>query len=422
MKRIVAATLVLFFITACDSQEVTKQKVIFEDAMSSFRSGDDDDAIEKSTSLINDGSDPFLVGQAYYLRGYIKEKRDSAFAAYTDYVHALKNYEQADNDIYQSKILNELGQLFYHFSSHQLALQYFDDAYNKATITNEEKLIANSLYGRGQALKQLGKLDEALDVMYEVLNLESKLERLDYFIDVKLEMADIHHRATSYNFAIENNWSAINSAYNTESEDYIKAKAFNNLADIYLDQKLFSEAKPFLDSSLHYNALSGTEIAVLYNNAGRYYHGTGNDFVAASFFKKSLDNNHLQTDLDEISETKHNLEQMFKSGMSQDSIIMYYQAMTSISVPDYIVKQRIEFAENKQRLEAKEASMMISALNSEKNLLALIAAGLLTAMLISTFFFLRNYSKRKTHSIYNSPKVIKMYESEKLIEQELNSL
>lgn len=357
-------TILLAQMFGCDFN--SSRNVYYEGYLRSlqlYKDGNFEDALINIDSILNHSRDYKILGDTEYLRGYICHLRDSTELAYFAFLNAKNHYNQINDGKGLSKCNNILGRIFYEYDSYIIARQYFDKAYFYSKKYDDDKLIANSLFGLGLVEKELGNLVRATEILEQVLDIEAKLKRLTYFIDVWLELGIVHHLAGSYRYALEKNWKAINTANGTDVEKITRARAYNNIGNIYLDKRNYKKAQQYLDSSLDLNVLKGSEVAVLYNNFGRLHHRQGNDFLAARFFKMSIDNNHHKTDMIEVAETKSNLEIMMENeSLSKDSILLCYQGMLNVSVPDYIIRKRLEHHETKIWLETREDHKAISQL------------------------------------------------------------
>lgn len=402
MKNIVSVSILLLVSACSNSVDFTSAKK-YERAISCYKLGEYDQAVELSSQIIEQSENIDVLADAKYLRGFIYKKRDSVDLAYQDIHDARMLYSFDNNQKGQSKSSVVLGNICYQYDSYKNALKFFSESYNLSKVLRDKKLVANSLYGIARTEKRLGNLEVSIRKMYEVLELEADLERDDYYIDCLLELADIHNLAGSHDYALEKNWQAINSSIGTELEDVTRTKAYYNIGDIYLDQKNFAKAEIFLDSSLNLNALSKTDSAIIFNNFGRLHHGFGNDFLAADFFKKSLECNHYKTDMFEVAETKANLELMKKNGLSKDSLFLCYEALVNVSFPDFMIRQRLEKYEFRMRMESIEGEKAIVQLQ-DKNLVmswklwSLIA--LMGICLIVAAFKLKSRQKKQLEPLH----------------------
>lgn len=399
MKKLIVFALISFSAVSCENPKKDVSDSEYNQAISSFQAGKYGEALKLATKIIDFRQGNLLLANAKYLRGYIYQIQDSVEMAYKDLLEARQLYFVDRNIKGQSKSANQLGHLCYHIDLHRYALNYYKESFDLAESIGSTKLISNSLYGIARTHKRLGNLDKALTTMYEVLALEAELERHQYFIDCLFEIAEIFDIVGSYEISLERNWQAINSSTGTPLEKATKSKAYYNIADIYLDQLELEKAKIYLDSSLNQNFLSSKDSAIVFNNLGRWYHAIGNDFKAADCFRISLEKNQFKTDMLEVVETRSNLQLLKASGLSIDSLILCYEALVNVSVPDFIIREKIEQNELRLKIESLEHELNESSEQEESILKNWIFWLMLLFMLISAMLIIKLMRQRKMNRL-----------------------
>lgn len=396
--RQVLITILLLQVYSCDDPNARQSKLLYDQSIEYYKQGAFYKALTISEQIFDASSDPKTLGDTKYLRGYLYQKIDSAELAFSEFISASLYYKRMNNLKGLSKVNTELGQIFYENDSYQISKRYFKNALDFAEKTGDNKLKSNALYGLGKAEKRLDNLGNALKYMYQALEIESKLERLQYFINIKLEMADIFHLGTNYKLAMEKNWEVINATQGTELEEITKARVYYNIADLYIDQGDYLNAKLYLDKSDSSSLLTSVDRAILNNNYGRYYHALGYDIIAAQYFEKSLDNNHIHTDMIEVAETKLNIELLASNCKKKDSLLILYKAISIVSWPDHLIREKLERAEQKFYLEslhgeASQAQQQIKERDQSYQHLTLI-----TIMAMVVLFLLLKLRKKVVSS------------------------
>lgn len=390
--RIFAAIVLCLIISTCTNHRKQKHEIQFDKAMEFFRSGEEEKSIVLANELISKSENAFIVGQSQFLRAHIYQSRDSSELAYQDYIHALQNYRVSGRIDYQSIIECKIGNLLYEYDSYKYAKKHFLKAKSLAESINNEELTSDALYGLGRTEKRLGNLIEAQSIMFQVLEMEANLERLAYFIDAKLELAVIYHLGTSYNNAIEKNFEAIKTATDTKLENYTRARALNNIGGTYLKMKNYEKAKKYLSESIKTEGRFDVQKAMTYNNIARLFHEQGDDLSAARCFKKSVELNKYQVDVETLFSTVEGIKKLNVS----DKEILSFAQIAETALREAHIKKKLEYAEARNFLEAEEMSRMLSEMDAQKQKLTLaLIVSTLIIILSLTYILVKVFSSRK---------------------------
>jgi tetratricopeptide (TPR) repeat protein len=151
------------------------------------------------------------------------------------------------NNIYESRCYNLLGEININISEWKLAFENFRTARDRLFLLKDgpsHPEYIKSVQGMGQSLLELGNFDEALTHLKDLTGLN-----LDWQVNAEtwLQISEVHYRVGNYTQALS---SLENIAPRKIADPAIDVRIDNQRAKIYARQKLVDKASHLLNSNI----------------------------------------------------------------------------------------------------------------------------------------------------------------------------
>jgi tetratricopeptide (TPR) repeat protein len=271
------------------------------------------------------------AGRAYYLRGAAHYKIDSADQTLDDFIQAKAIFAKLEADQQVAETNNKLGHLFNRYDNHAEALEYYTLALAYAQADGSDKQKASYHYGVARSLRRMKRITDAQKHYFAAMELEKKLDRLNYYIDIRLELGNMYYDAGLYKDAREEYFIAINAADGTTYKSTVLAHARSNIGTCHVDEGQLVLAQPFLDSAIASPDLSEAQKAYTYNSRGKMHSRADRPALAMQDFRAMLISAQVNPDLSEIASTFDEIKIIFAD--QPDSLLHYSLMMTEITIP-----------------------------------------------------------------------------------------
>lgn len=228
--------------------------------------------------------------QAYYLKGYIEQKRGQNQEALWSYLESLRLLDLSNfsDDSNKATMFNQIGKIYKQYAHYELAIEY----YRMSLKVSPEEYKKSIYYNIANALNKLGKGVEAIDSYQEALkyaegdvNQEAKInsmigvtnytygnfraaENYLYRVVNQLGKIDTAHIGRAYhrlgaNYLLKGDTSKAISSYQT-ALTYKKGGIDNfntllDLAEIYLSKENFNEVVRLCNQAEQFKAVFSNE-------------------------------------------------------------------------------------------------------------------------------------------------------------------
>lgn len=202
--------------------------------------------------------------------------------AFEQYIKALKEAE--DNEIIEQQgyTLINLGNLGIYQSDFEGALNYFEQALNKAIVLGDSSMMAYCFLNKGRAFRSYDQFDNAELEISKALEIRLSLDDGPGIIAGLAELGEINRLRKNYPEAISYFEASIAKAQESSNVSAV-VYGYNNLALVYLGQGLISKAE--------YSALKSYELAIatgLKNDIRKAMLTLSNVYENRGDFSKSL--------------------------------------------------------------------------------------------------------------------------------------
>ncbi|UXX78962.1 tetratricopeptide repeat protein [Reichenbachiella carrageenanivorans] len=321
------------FIISCDDTVEVNTQTLYDEAADLYREGQYEASKQKIDLLLDapDLGSSILIAKSYYLRGFIYYLNNESKEAYQDYLMALELAKEHGDEKIESRLYNEIGQIFYEKELYDQGLVYFQMALDHVNAaTYQDRAYYN--YGIGKSLKSLGRFDEAMEFLLEAIEINKQLNNNNSLIKNYLEMGSLHSRVGNYTVALEHFQKVIELAPLSQNPSNNMWKAYNNMGNAFLIVDKFEEAEVYLTQALEYNT-NENQLWVTYNNLGRVYNKKGQYEKAWSCFKKSLVYNSEKGEMNELAITNMALKKTFQKLNQPDSLLYYTMLINDMALP-----------------------------------------------------------------------------------------
>ena len=215
-------------------------------------------------------------GKMYLQTGSIYQANHLYPEAYSHYVKAKEIFEKLGAQTEKAAVLYKIASNLYDEKSYKESIQYFRQAIHYSTDQTPSRQIINSFNSIGLLQRNIGKIDSAHFYLQEALT-KAKNEKDTAWIGiVNGNMGTLYMLKKNYAEAEKRYLVDINISHKYRQWSS-KANALTSLADIYLRQARFKQAKKYFDSSLYicntYPPLSTSRVR-LYRGMAQLYGAT----------------------------------------------------------------------------------------------------------------------------------------------------
>ena len=207
-----------------------------------------------------------------YVKAYQLEQKGELVEAGKLYEIAADQYHEEKNYLYEAKVLERLGIIFYSINNPTNALHVYTQVLKiRKRISAPNDKIAQAMFNMAQACQAIGKYDSAGAYLIQALNLYESAEMKG---DCYHQLAFLQKHLGQYDQAIKYYIKAIDNT----NEVYSKARIYNNLGDTY---EVIGDTTNAIN---YYNkSIETTPIASAFINLGLMYKHQGKIDQAISY-------------------------------------------------------------------------------------------------------------------------------------------
>lgn len=324
---------IIIFIASCDDAIEVSTQSLYDEAADLYRERQYEASAKKIDLLLATSGleSSILVAKSYYLRGFIYYLNNQSKEAYQDYLMALELAKEHGDEKMESRLYNEVGQIFYERELYDQALIYFQMALDHVSAASyQDRAYYN--YGIGKTLTSLARFDEAMDFLLEAIEINQKLNNNNSLVNNYVEMGILQSRVGNYTVALEHYQKVIELAPLSQNPSNNMWKAYNNSGNAFLVVDMYDEAEAYLTKALEYNT-NKSQLWVTYNNLGKVYNEKGQYEKAWNCFKKSLVYNSEKGEMNELAITNMALKKTFQKLNQPDSLLHYTMLINDMALP-----------------------------------------------------------------------------------------
>ncbi|WP_176214859.1 tetratricopeptide repeat protein [Reichenbachiella faecimaris] len=340
-------------ISSCSDVYVLETQNLYDQASNLYRTQEYDKAKSKLDLLLSkeDKGNPDLVAKAYYLRGFIAYLDNESKNAYSDYLDALEIAKEIGDGKTESRLFNEIGQIFYERELYTQALQNFKAALSLADqATYQDKAYYH--FGVGKTLLCLGEFDSAMEHLLDAVDINKKLRNDNSLAVDLLELGKLQSRAGNLDLAYKHYNEVVDLAPLTNNPNKYLWMAYTNLGNLAQKSDELDKAENFLTQALKYKG-SENQLWITYNNLGKIYNSKGEYEKAWNCFKRSLAYNSEKGEMNELAITNTALKKTFEKLNQPDSLLHYTMLINDMALPMMQEKSWLKDEEEKIALLTK---------------------------------------------------------------------
>jgi tetratricopeptide (TPR) repeat protein len=242
---------------------------------------------DEAISIAEDLNDNELINSAYINKGYLYEAVYKDADALKIFEKALEISENANYDKGRANALYRIGRSYTLQRDYTRSDEYLSQALDIAREIKDLKIQGEIQYEQAENLRKTGKVEEALLMYNNILEISQKAEDLNTMASIYNSFGIIYFTQGNFNEAIRN-WEEAKRLRIKQGKplgaaqmDLNIANAFFNLAKYDLAIESYQKALPVFEQ---YNSDQG--IASIYN-------GMASIYFSQQFYDKALEN-HLK--------------------------------------------------------------------------------------------------------------------------------
>lgn len=343
----------IILVSSCNDDLELNQEKLYSQASELYLAKEYNQANLLLDELLNDDEldHSVLVSKAYYLRGFIAYLNNESKNAYSDYLEALTISKEVDDKKLESRLYNEIGQIFYERELYDQALHNFEMALSLAdNATYQDRAYYH--FGVGKTLLCVEKFDSAIDQLLEAVEINKKLRNDNSLAVNYLELGKLQSRAGNIELAYDHYNKVIDLASLTNNPNKYLWMAYSSLGNLAEKTGDMKEAENFLIQAIEYRS-NDSQLWITYNNLGKVYNIIGEYEKAWNCFKRSLQYNSNKRELNELAITNNALKRTFEKLNQPDSLLYYTMMINDMALPMMQEKSWLKDEEEKIALLTK---------------------------------------------------------------------
>jgi two-component system, NarL family, sensor kinase len=276
--------------------------------------------------------------------------------------------------------LNNINNLYDHVKNYDKIEVYATEAYKMLDELHDTLGMANSLHYLGMAAEHKGDIKKALDLEKKALGLFMHGGDSTAMAGTYNNIGYFYRKLGNPDMGFVNYSEALKIA--ELIHDSVSAAMYsNNIANIFTDQKNFTEAEKYLNRALSYGSRNREILSMIYRSLAEFYVRTNKPDLAAEYFDRTV-----------------NLkDSLFGSDLSR-------------KLSEMQVRYEVDKREKEKELLAKENQLKSAQLNRSRLIMIFLIAGV---VLLAVIFYL----------IYNRNRIRQQQrlQQELLVQQELRT-
>lgn len=236
--------------------------------------------------------------------------------------------DTADNTNFLNKeeLIFDLGNCYNELRLFEQSLSAFDQAFSVFESKGNYKAAIHSLSGKNQALLELNKITESLNLSYKI-EAYSKQFNYDFGIaSAYFDFGQAYSKRSDYDKAIEyfiKSYTLFNKAGLYEYSSFV----MNSAAVMYMKKGEFNKAIEIFDDNLNFFKQNGDlkMQALCYNNIGGIYLEWGNKEMAMVSFQKAIEIfSNASSETTDLAMSYNNIGNIYQQNEQWKIAIEYY--------------------------------------------------------------------------------------------------
>ncbi|WP_083629609.1 tetratricopeptide repeat-containing sensor histidine kinase [Tenacibaculum agarivorans] len=333
------------------------------------------------------------LGRIFKLQG----KKLEAITHYTNSLDAfieLKKYRQA------TIVATNIGALYTTYNAHKEALTYYLKALDFSKNSNNSIQVADTYKNLGFTQKKLKNYTEALAYFQEAATIYHQKNALEKVANMEIAIAATYDHLNKNQEALQQYYKTLHLINTYSTGD--KGALYHNLATLYkkLDKK---------DSAFHYYKSSIQEfistkdknkLLVSYNNVGNLLFDEGKYKKALDYLGKSLALQHNTKDSSMLAYTYSSMSKVYQQLRNYQKAYAYKDSSSQIEKDEFVKikkadRYEVAYINEKKKLAAAISEQKITATQTEKKNITIIALLITVALLAILFFYMIKARKQK---------------------------
>ncbi|OJJ16392.1 hypothetical protein BKI52_34450 [marine bacterium AO1-C] len=251
-------------------------------------------------------------GKLYTTIGKIYQQNNLYPEAFSSYIKAKASFEKLGSQAEKANVLYHIASNLYDDQSYEESIEYFKQVIAHATEETDARQVINSLNSVGLLKRKIGDTDSARFYLKKALIQAENHKDTAWIGIVNGNMGTLYMLKGDFKEAEKRYLIDINTSHKYEQWGS-KANALTSLADIYLQQRRYEEAKQYLDSSLYVC----TQYYPLPVSRMRTYEGLAKLYGATQRFELAHEYLSLYTKLNDSIQGKSHENQLKKMKLVQ---------------------------------------------------------------------------------------------------------
>ncbi len=173
--------------------------------------------------------------------------------AATKYREVVKLATENNQDLSRGDAYNYLGEYYYLVAEYDSAFMMADSSIALALSNDNEWLLANAFLTKGNTYNLSGDYRETIRFYEKSDSIYSKLQSRQNRATVINNIGTIHFFQGEYTAALKCFGEVLDILEETRSEYPLKGTAISNIGEVYLEQKLYTDAHSWLEKALTFS-------------------------------------------------------------------------------------------------------------------------------------------------------------------------
>ena len=297
-------------------------------------------------------------GKAYYLRGYIYEKKTNFIRAFYDFNESLAFYESVDGfEIEVSSTLQHIGIVFLR-TKNKNAIDVLKKSIAKKEEINDTESIYRTKRILAEAYKNEGIYDSAIIVLDDVFEYYKKQGNYYYQAYCYFDLGNVLLARGDYKLAVDNFNKSYEVLQNAKKEEYrLKSRILNNIGWGMYSMDQFDQALNQYHKSLRLQkqrvVIDSSNYMITLVNLARCHSAVNSIDSAMYYYKEVIDAGYKHGD--EIINSYINMAELFETKTMYDSSTYYYKVGV-----DLLKKKKIQKAEMEEEFNELYTQLLLN--------------------------------------------------------------
>lgn len=373
-----------------------------------LRTNDKESAMKYVNQALEIGQkldDPWILGKSYNIKGLIYHfsgRYDTALV-YLQKAESLAKEHELDELL--ASVFNHLGLVYMVQDYSEKALPYFLESARREKELNNPLELANALNNIGKLFYETGKPDKAYNYYKQALEVYDSIGHKPGLSIAYNNIGIIHSKKKEYNKALD--YYERSLAIDIELGEKNISINLNNIGSVWYHKGNLIKAIEYYSKVLAIRKELGNpmNLAEIYYNLGECYRDIGENYIALTHYKKSLENSRDLGMITVKKLTHESLSSIFeKMGKSEESL--YHQKQFNIVSDslskkqnrEKLIEMQSEYEIEKRELEITKKKLQIQKDKAERNMIIFGSLFIIATLGLSLWVFALKRKAEKAES------------------------